>query len=60
MRSHGAKMDELDRSGARLQGARPDVTRVVFSFFLYLKKKLNTYIVKKNILLSFLKCSWHI
>lgn len=41
MRSHGAEMDELDGGGPRLQGARPDVTHVVFSFYFFVLGKKN-------------------
>ena len=34
MRSHGAKMDDLDGSRARLQGTWREVTHVVFPFIL--------------------------
>ena len=39
MRSHGAEMDDLDGSRARLQGTRREVTHVVFSFYSFVFEK---------------------
>ena len=60
MRSHGAEMDDLDGSRARLQGTWREVTHVVFPFILLYLKKTKYIYCEKNILPSYEKCSWHI